>query len=81
MEWRELVGRTIVAVATTRAGAPDETVPNVLHLRFSDGGSAIICCGWASHERPWLDLEEDPEGTDPWLPQTVPDPPASNPFG
>jgi hypothetical protein len=27
----------------------------------------IICCDWASHERPWLSVEEDPEGNDPWL--------------
>jgi hypothetical protein len=69
MEWRDLVSRTIVAVAATRAGVPDETVPNVLHLRFADGSAAIICCGWASNERPWLDLDEDPEGGDPWLPE------------
>jgi hypothetical protein len=69
MEWRELVGRTITAVAATRAGQPDETIPNVLHLRFSDGSVALICCNWASHERPWLDLELDAEGDDPWLPE------------
>jgi hypothetical protein len=68
MEWRELVGRTIVAVVATRGGRPDETIPNVLHLRFSDGSAAIISCNWASHERPWLDLEAEPQGLDPWLP-------------
>ena len=81
MEWRELVRRTIVAVAAPRAGVPDETVPNVLHLRFADGGTAIICCEWASNERPWLDLEEDPEGGDPWLAGPSPEPPSSHPFG
>jgi hypothetical protein len=74
MEWRDLVGRTIVAAVATRSGVPDETIPNVLHLRFSDGSTAIICCDWASHERPWLVLEEDSEGTDPWLPE----PPAAD---
>jgi hypothetical protein len=67
MEWRELIGRTIVGVAATRGGVPDETIPNVLHLRFADGSAVIICCDWASHERPWLSVEEDPEGNDPWL--------------
>jgi hypothetical protein len=67
MEWRELIGRKIVAVVATRAGQPDETIPNVLHLGFEDGGGAIICCDWASHERPWLDLEATDVESDPWL--------------
>jgi hypothetical protein len=68
MKWRNLVGRTIVGVAATRAGEPDEEMPNVLHLRFADGSGAMICCDWASHERPWLDLEQVSEGDDPWMP-------------
>ncbi len=66
MEWRDLVGRTIVAAVATRSGVPDETVPNVLHLRFADGTAVLICCDWVAHERPWLDLEEVPAGDDPW---------------
>jgi hypothetical protein len=62
MEWRELVGRTIVSVRAARAGQPNETIPEVLHLRFEDGSAAIISCDWASHERPWLSLEEDEPG-------------------
>src|SRR3712207_7199478 len=42
MEWRDLVGRKIVEVVPTRQGKPDETIPNVLHLRFEDGTAAII---------------------------------------
>jgi hypothetical protein len=67
MEWQDLIGRTIVAAVPTRSGKPDGTIPNVLHLRFSDGTSAIICCNYASHERPWLDIEEEAAEDDPWL--------------
>jgi hypothetical protein len=65
MEWRELVGRTIVSARAARAGQPDETIPDVLHLRFTDGSAAIISCDWASHERPWLSLEEAVPGDEP----------------
>lgn len=77
MKWGDLAGRTIVAVTPTRAGMSEEDIPNVLHLRFSDGSAAIICCDWASHEMPWLSLDADVEGNDPWLPEfTLADPPA-----
>jgi hypothetical protein len=63
MEWRELVGRTIASVRAVCAGQPDETIPDALHLRFTDGSAAIISCDWASHERPWLSLAEEwPDG-------------------
>lgn len=67
MEWQDLVGRTIVEVVPTRAGQPDGTIPNVLHLRFDDGSAAIVCVDWASHERPWLAVEETTAADDPWL--------------
>jgi hypothetical protein len=67
MEWRELIGRKIVAVVATRAGQADETIPNVVHLRFEDGTAAIISCDWASHERPWLSIEGEDAADNPWL--------------
>jgi hypothetical protein len=67
MEWQDLVGRTIAEVVPTRAGQPDGTIPNVVHLRFADGSAAILSCDWASHERPWLDLEGEAAIDDPWL--------------
>ena len=67
MEWQDLVGRKIVEVAPTRAGMPDATIPNVVHIRFEDGSAAIISCDWASHQRPWLDLEGEAAVDDPWL--------------
>ena len=67
MEWRELIGRKIVDVVPTRQGKPDETIPNVLHLRSEDGTAAIICVDWASHERPWLAVEAEDAADDPWL--------------
>jgi hypothetical protein len=67
MEWQDLVGRRIVAVAPTRAGRPNGTIPNVVHIRFEDGSAAILSCDWASHERPWLGLEGEDAADDPWL--------------